>query len=388
MLWLIRYIKGFLKISISGEYKETFINKAMKSGVFLWDLCVLEDEITAHIGIKDFKYLPLMRRKAKAHIKIDKKYGLPFFTYRYRKRAGFILGAVLFFSILQFLSLFVWSVQVSGNTTVKSEEILSCCRKVGVFEGVRKSKISSKNAAGRILLLNDKLAWCSVNVEGSIVTVNVTETKNMPSEKDGKPSNLVAAEDGIITKIDVKSGNTAVKVGDAVAKGDILVSGIIESMSSTAFVRSSGIVEAKIQKTFTKKADFRIIQNMPTNKTKKHVTLEAFSLKIPFYFTKTKGDYITENSNKRLIINGKALPFGVSVEKFIFTEKKKINRSEKELKTLLKKEITKEIKAFTNEKYEIIAEDYIATKEGIELKVTIETVCDITAEKQISVIKN
>ena len=253
MLWLIRYIRGYIKIKISGEYKESFINKAMKHGVFLWRLCVLENEITAHINIKDFKYLLKIRRKVNAKIKIEEKHGLPFFMHRYRKRWGFILGAVIFICILQFLSLYIWSIEVEGNKLVKSNEILSDCQKIGVFEGMRKSKISPKNAAGRLLLLNDKLAWCAFNIEGSVITVNVTETKNMTNGKDNNPSNLIAKEDGIITKIDVNSGNTVVKVGDAVAKGDIIVSGIVESMNSTAFVHSSGSVEAVIQKTFTKK---------------------------------------------------------------------------------------------------------------------------------------
>ena len=385
MLWLFRYVRGFLKVGISGEYKEFLINRAMKNGIFLWDLSFGQNEITAHIGIKDFKYLFHLRKKVRARVKIVKKFGLPFFTHRYRKRVGFLLGAVLFFSILQFLSLFVWSIEVVGNKNVKSEEILSLCRKVGVCEGVKKSQISPKNTAGRILLLADNLAWCSVNVEGSFVTINVTETKNIPSENDTKPSNLIANEDGIITKIDVKSGNTTVKVGDAVAKGDILVSGIIEGMSSTSFVHSSGSVQAKIEKIFIEKADFYVAENTPTDKAKKQVDLEILGLKIPLYFRKIKGHFVTEKSYKGLEILGKELPFSKTVTTYRFTKKQNIKRSEAELKELLKDDILEQIKIYGDKNYVIKDEEYIITEKGIELKITAIITTDIASEKFIKV---
>ena len=65
------------------------------------------------------------------------------------------------------------------------------------------------------------------------------------------PTNLKAAADGIIKRIDVTSGNCIVKVGDTVAKGDILVSGMEERADGTKFVHSAGRVTAVIEREVT-----------------------------------------------------------------------------------------------------------------------------------------
>ena len=58
------------------------------------------------------------------------------------------------------------------------------------------------------------------------------------------PTNLVAAETGFITRIEVRNGNAVVKVGDSVRAGDLLVSGIMDNKvgeSRTAHARGRGI---------------------------------------------------------------------------------------------------------------------------------------------------
>lgn len=385
MRWFLRYLEGFVKLNISGEYAEILINKATKNGIILWDLYYFENSISGYISIKDFKYLYLIRKKARAKVKIIKKIGLSFIIYRYRKRVGFLTGAALFFVLLQFLSLFVWNVQVVGNTTVKSQEILDDCRKTGIYEGVKKSKINPKNTADRILLLNGKLAWCSVNIEGCVVTVNVTETKNINDENEKVPSNLIAKEDGIIKKIDVKSGNTAVKVGDAVAKGDVLVSGIVEGIGSTVFVRSSGTVKAEIQKEFKEKSDFVVTESYFTGKIKKQSVLEIFGIKIPLYFKRPQGEYILEKNYKKVFVNKKSLPFAKSENIYRYIEKVPVKKSEEQIKVDLKKKVLEKIEKYGDKNYEIKSEEYIVSQDGIELKITAVILCDIASEKRIKV---
>lgn len=383
MHWILRFLCGFLKIQISGEYAEPLINKASRNGITFWGLYPQEKKIMGSIGLKDFRFLLKLRRQARAKIKISQKIGLPFILHRYRKRAGLLLGAVIFLVVLKVLSMFIWTVEVSGNSSVSKKEILSVCKKIGVFEGAYSSKINSKNSADKILLNLDRLAWCSVNIEGSVVTVNVTETKNLQDKNKEMPSNIVAKEDGIIKKIDVVSGNTVVSVGDVVAKGDLLVSGIYENMSSTVFRESKGSIKAEIKKTFTAQADFTVTENKPTGKILNHTELNALGFKIPLYFLKAKGDYIEEKNYKRFEISNKKLPFSIRRTKYVFTEKVKVNRSEETLKKLLCEDIQKQIKKYGDKNYKIKDQKYTISDNSITLEQTVVLVCDIAERKEV-----
>lgn len=388
MRWILRFISGFLKLNISGEYAEILINKASKNGVAIWGMYPNDNRIIGFIALKDFKYLLKLRKQARAKIKINKKIGLPFILHRYRKRAGLLLGAVFFLVVLNFLSLFVWTLEVSGNSVVTDKEIIAACKSIGLYEGVKTSNINSKNSADKILLKLESLAWCSVNIEGCLVTVNVTETKNLPDKNKDLPSNIIAKEDGIIKKIDVVSGNTVVGVGDVVAKGDLLVSGIYENMNSTVFRESKGSIKAEIEKTFTAQADFSTVENIPTGKIINHTELNAFGIKIPLYFLKVKGEYIEEGSYKRLTIANKKLPFSINKQKYIITNKLTVNRDEETIKELLHKDIKKQIKKYGDKNYKIKDEKYIKTKEGITLEQTVILICDIAEQKALFMADN
>ena len=95
----------------------------------------------------------------------------------------------------------------------------------------------------------EEIAWITVNVEGSRVTAIIEEAVPPPAVvEDGIPTNLVAAETGFITRVEVQNGNAVVKPGDSVQTGDLLVSGIMDNKvgeSRTAHAR--GQVYAQVR---------------------------------------------------------------------------------------------------------------------------------------------
>ena len=284
-------------------------------------------------------------RSIKVHI-LEKR-GFPFFIRKYNKRFGIVLGLIIFFSFLQIMSGYIWIIDVVGNETVKESEIISHCEEIGIKQGIRKSKISPKADAQELLLKNDKLAWGSLNIEGCRLTVNVTEI----TEKDADNSiatNLVATADGIVKHIDVKSGNCLVKVGDVVKKGDVLVSGIIENMSETKFVRCRGEIFAETQTEVILKENLTRKETVPNGKLKNKRAFEFFTLKIPLYLGAEKGLFETENSVWQLKLFGQNLPIKIHTKKFIFktehTVKISPEKAEEKLKDRLKTEYKGSVK--------------------------------------------
>ena len=247
------------------------------------------------------------------------------------------------------MSGYIWIIDVVGNTKTETKEILSVCEQIGIKTGVKASSISSKNAAQQLLLKTDTLAWSSFNIEGCKLTVNVTEIKQK-TEDNTKATNLKANADGIITHIDVKAGNCLVKVGDVVKKGDILVSGIIESESNTKFVHSIGEITAKTETELTLQEPLKKRVSYPTGQVKEKSVLEFFTLKIPLYLGGENGEYDSQTSEKTLWLFGQNLPIKIHTKKFVFKTYETITQSLEDAKNSLLRKLQKECKGNIKQK--------------------------------------
>ena len=232
-------------------------------------------------------------------------------------------------------------------------------------------------------MINHKsLAWASLNIEGSALTVNISEIKNAKEETE-LPSNLIADFDGEIKKIDVTSGNTLVKFGDTVRKGDVLVSGIIENQNSTCFVNSRGSIEAITKREFSVKGNYIENEMIPNGKIKKRCAVEIFSVKIPLYLGKEKDSYKSEYKIRKAKLFNQDLPMVVYTKTMNFTHESKIILTEGELIEKLEKQLEKKIE---NSGLKIINEGEIIKdygKEGITLTKILECSENIAVKQPI-----
>lgn len=381
MLWIYRLIIGFLEVEFSGDIAEKILNICAFNGISLWSAKRKNNTIRCRITVRDFKRLPSITAKSGIRVRILKKYGLPFFTRRYKKRCGIPVGAVVFFAFLTFMSRFVWSVETVGNKNVSDGEIIDACKKIGIHEGVLKRNVDPQNARQKLLLTTDKLAWASLNIEGCRLTVNVTETGENASDRDS-PTDLKAAADGTITKIDVTSGNCVVKVGDTVAKGDLLVSGVLENGGSTKFVRSIGTVTAKTEREITVSAKYKRTQSRKTGKVRKKSVLSFFGLKIPLYLGKENKTFECHCEVKDFRLLGKKLPIRIYSKIFEYTEENEV--------ILSKKQLEKELEMLFSERAELenIGNFEVKNREIDEIEGGMSLKTLISAEENIATQKN
>ncbi|MBO4468034.1 MAG: sporulation protein YqfD, partial [Clostridia bacterium] len=198
------------------------------------------------------------------------------------------------------------------------------------------------------------------------------------------PSNLIAGESGTITKIDAVSGETQVSIGDNVAKGDILVSGVIEVKDSRTFVNSSGQVFAEVQKTFTEKQKISCETfTAAEKKTKKAITFLWF--KIPLYLGRENSPYKIKTTTKDLLFFGKKMPISMSKAEFTIYEKKRVKYSEDALKKILESRIDKKIADEIKGEYEVVSFDIKTEDNEMIASKTVKTVEDIAQETIIRI---
>ncbi len=156
MLFLYRFFCGVLSVEFFGIYPEKIFNLCAKNRINIWNIENKKQKLCCNITVKDFLKLPKILRKSGIRVHITKKSGFPFFIRKYNKRFGIFVGIVLFFVFLQIMSGYIWIIEVEGNKTVSSQEIISICDILGIKQGVKKSKINSKADAQDILLKTDK----------------------------------------------------------------------------------------------------------------------------------------------------------------------------------------------------------------------------------------
>ncbi len=382
MLYFYRFLRGYIKIAIIGEYTEKALNLCAANKISFWNSKIIKNGIETCIFIKDFSALRNIMRGSKLRVHILEKRGLPIKLYKNRKRYGLYIGAVWLFIFLKFMSGFIWVIDVEGNIKTETYDILSACKKIGITEGIKKDSINPKIKREELLLEIDTLAWAALNIEGSRLTVNVSEIEPRPNS-DASPTNLLASADGIIKRIDITSGNCLVKTGDTVKKGDVLVSGIIETALGTRFVKSSGSIIAETTRILTAEQNYTYIKEYETGKLRYRSVLELFTLKIPLYLGNVTEDYNEELKINNLKLFENTLPIKIYRKEFRIKTKEKITLSDTEISSLLKENIEKQLAEKGIKDYTLVSEKTEPTDNGIKTEVLVKSTENIAESSKI-----
>lgn len=217
---LIYYILGYATISVEGYFIERFINICISKGIFLWNVKRKKSSfLFTNIAIKDFKKIRQIAKTTKCHVKIEKKKGLPFLLHRYKKRKIFIGLLVMMILIIIGLSNFIWNIEIIGNQTILSEELLSQINDYGLKTGMLKAKVNTKEVISNIRLHRDDVAWIGIKLIGTNAIVEIVEADKKPEIiKEDEYCNIISDKDGVITKVNVQNGTALVKTGDIVTK--------------------------------------------------------------------------------------------------------------------------------------------------------------------------
>ncbi len=217
---LLYYILGYVNISVEGYFIERFINICISKNILLWNLKRKKSSfLYANISMKDFKRIKQIAKTTKCRVKIEKKKGLPYLLHKYKKRKIFFGALITFLLFIYGISNFVWNIEITGNDTIKTEEIMQVLNENGLKTGTLKQKVKTKQIIQNIRLLRSDIAWIGIHLTGTNAIVEIVEADAKPDIIDeNEYCNIASNKDGIITKINVQNGTALVKEGDIVKK--------------------------------------------------------------------------------------------------------------------------------------------------------------------------
>lgn len=254
------HILGFLEIQVEGTRLERFVNLAVSNGIYVWDVRRRDGVLRLKMGLGAFRRVRPVARKAGCRVRIIRKRGWPFLLRRLVRRRVLLFGGAAVALCAYMLSSYVWFVQVRGLHQLPEERVGEALARLGLRPGVRKSALDFQRVAARLPLEVPEISWAGIHVRGTRVVVEVAErtvlgVRQRPEEV---PADVVAAKDGLITRMLVLMGDGVVSEGQTVRRGQVLIRGTLlpyqgdlpkdskVDLPPPRLVRARGIVMARV----------------------------------------------------------------------------------------------------------------------------------------------
>lgn len=278
-------VSNQVRCLVTGEETLRFVNLCRNNGIELRHLVRRENAIQMEIDAKNLKKLRPLVRKTHVKIHILDRHGPAFFFYRHKRRWWFLLGMTVFAGMIYILSLFVWQIDIDGNRKYTDALILQALSQMNVRTGCRKSEIDLPEIEEELRIMYNEITWVSASIAGTKLQIELREgdlkisgssgggqtgnvkrvenRENNPKTQNGEsetdlPANLVSDEDAIITNLVVRRGTVAVRYGDEVKKGDVLIEGKVyiynedETLKKVDYLTAEGDVFGKYQELYEK----------------------------------------------------------------------------------------------------------------------------------------
>lgn len=376
---ILTYLKGSVTVEARGDFLERFLNICMRRGIYLSDVKRLSsDKIRAKIGIQGFRQIRPIAKKTRTRVRIEARSGMPFLLHRFRKRKAIIVGFAVFFGIMWYLSTHIMGIDITGNQRIPTADIERELKEFGIYRGAAASSVEPRSVQNRMMTSFDDIAWIGVNIKGSKAYIEVKERLDTRKTVDRDiPCNLVALRDGLVSGLEVRSGQTAVRLGEMVEKGDLLVSGVLDSqVEGIRYAHSDGKVFADTSYKKVREYPLEYTEKVYTGEQKTKRRITVFGKTINLFLNDRQPFEICEKEvSRRLFHLLSKKSTGIEVETEVYKEysPKKVRRTAKQAAESGMAELCGELEREIGGEVEIL--DKKVTYRQIENKVV-----EVTAE--------
>jgi sporulation protein YqfD len=305
-----------------------------------------------------------------------------FFKYRKRKIAIFL---VLFFLICCVsANTFIWNIEITGNSYIKTEDIYNALNESGISVGKNKIGLKTKDIITNLRVIIPDIAWAGIDIEGTNAYVNIVEKTKLPESAKSEESigDIISDKSGIIEKIVVENGTPILQAGDYVESGRILIEGKIYSDTlGIKDVTAKGIINLITEYEYKADYTYKVYDKQYTGKVKYSVGVDINNKEnyINYLDKSLKYDIIKNSSDINLLGNKIAFSlykFNIYnlVEKQI-TKEDIIEKAKSDSLEYINNEILPNAKNASIDSYEIII-DY-EDEEKISLRVVYKIIEEV-----------
>lgn len=240
-----KWIRGYIMCVTGCGSWERFMNMCRYHGIDIWDI-KREDTICFCVQKKSFKDIIPIAGKTGVRPHICKKRGFPFLLRSVVANWTFNAGFAMFFLLLSVLSSFVWEIRYTGQSSYSRETLSKTVEQMDIYPGMSRSRLDCDAIEKQIRQVHPDISWVSAEEKGSVLQISIKEgKKTIVHDAQAEASHLVALQDGVVEEIVANRGTVAVKKGQKVKKGDILIRGIVPVTDDNSEVVENIPVAAK-----------------------------------------------------------------------------------------------------------------------------------------------
>lgn len=310
--------------------------------------------------------------------------------FRCKKRIGLALGALLALCMLFYTSGLIWDIRIEGASSVNERELKKIFAECGLSVGARIKDIDCDVLENQILILSDEISWVSVNLRENVANVEIRELDFAPpnDKDDTLYSNVVAEREGVIVGFGGINGHTAVKIGDAVCKGQLLISGIEGGDGKPLrMLNASGEVFAEVEETVEIKIPQKYIKKVTKNQIKSEKSLIFFKNEIKFFANSRNSEVSCDKIEviENLYLKDIKLPVAIKTVKYIEYEEKELTRTKNEMQDIAMRELNRIITEELSHTEMLSKSISFSESEGeLTLSAKIRYVTDIAEKKSLN----
>ncbi|HJC40485.1 MAG TPA: sporulation protein YqfD [Candidatus Intestinimonas pullistercoris] len=385
---IINFLRGSVLFTVTGAFPERFLNLCAQAGVGFWDLEWLDPHtLRLRVSRRDARRVGPLAEKVLCEARARRHLGFPYFLAGFRKRYALLLGLALSLAAVCLLSRFVLTIEVSGNKTVSTAAILTELSRQGVRVGAYGPGLDVRRISQESLLRLDGLAWMSINLHGTRAEVLVREKLPEPEVRDeSTPANVVAQADGVILDLEVLDGQAAFQEGEAVLRGEVVISGTMDLRepeysavdAGQRLVHARGNVWARTYRTLTAQIPLEAQVKRYTGEEETQWSLLALGRTVNFF---GKGGVFSEGYDKIVethpltLPGGRVMPLALRRTEYraYVTEPAALNAGA--ARSMLEERLLERLDALIGEDGEVLDTVFTVREEDGMLAVTLRAEC-------------
>ena len=339
----LRWLFGYIRFTIEGNFPERFLNVAARRGVDLWKLSHENGHMTAQTRQREYAVLCDIARKTDTQLTDIHYGGLPAFLKRYRRRKGLLIGLVLCGIGCHYLSGIVWSINVRTPSLINEYEVRRLLREHGLTEGTPAKNVNVSDIINSISVNDRRVSWMTVNIMDTNAEINISPNlaSFIGTQTPVPLSNMKSIADGTVTKVEVYQGTAHIRVGDGIRKDQLLVSGLVEynnghveltDCEAHVFARTHRAVTIRLPKQYT------IPQRQQTTLKR---AMTAFGLSVPLTVTTNPSEgTVCQSQREQLTLLGHPLPIYITEENWHQYEEVPVELTLPQAQTLLQHKLS------------------------------------------------
>lgn len=362
---------GYVRFSLVGTECEKFLSEAISDGIKIFDTENDSGIIYAKTLPSNYALLAKLKRKYYIQMRITEKRGLWFSAYKYRNRYGVLFGIIAYSLVILLCSGFVWDITIDGNSAISDESLIRFLSDNGIYAGAPRRGLQNTLTELKAMLNYDRLAWISIETNGSRVDVKLSETIDNPKKglSVSTPCNIAAAKGGVIKKIEVNRGTALYEEGSGVARGSIIVSGIVNDGAGHITVNhADAVIIAEFEENVSFYREFSTVERVKTDERIREEYIKLFGFTFPRRDTEYSEGYSYTSDSYKVELLGMEMPWKRIIVEGVKTEEIEVTRTVNDVKALLEHDLESYERNFLKE-YEIIDRDisFKRDEKGMEI---------------------